>query len=144
LLAALLPLLMACQLTSPDEVDRSSSVARGSGGSAGHDMGTLDWGAPDSAAADAANREDTARDVPMDAAMLDQPVHRDSAGSEQAERSSGYDAAVDRLATDDRTSIDMLSVGLDSQAVDADQRYQDGADPTDQDQDRYQDRDDDR
>jgi hypothetical protein len=130
LLGALLPLLGACQLTSADEVDRSSTVSRGSGGSPGHDVGTSDWANWDSA--DSAQSEDAANDVPM----VDQAFRSDSLGLEPANIVTVYDLAADRFTADENPSIDLVSIDLvgldlDSQ-LDADQRSWDGAGPFDQ------------
>ena len=48
-----LPLLAACQLTNADEVSRSTTMSRGSGGSSGHDLVLRDAPAEDGLDADA-------------------------------------------------------------------------------------------
>jgi hypothetical protein len=91
----LLPFALGCQLTSADEVDRTPSIARGTGGSDGHDVGTV---------------SDASSDGPADV-----PSHNDSTTAEvgAADRYVVRDLAV----IDARAAIDTAASAIDASQV---------------------------
>jgi hypothetical protein len=83
-MSLVLPLAMACHLTSADEVSRPPTLGRGSGGSEGRDVALLDERTEDTPNGD--------------------PVHRDLA--DLADASPTADVAIDSSSRTDLSRID--------------------------------------
>lgn len=95
-ISLVLPLAMACQLTSADEAVRPPTIGHGSGGSVGHDVG----GEPD-------ERTEYRADAPAS--------RRDLAPStDVALATAGRDATVDRSVSNDLLQIDGIGWSIDS------------------------------
>lgn len=108
----------ACQLTSADQVQRSTNGAHGNGGALGRDLGIPDEAVDQTAqiaqtAQDGPNA-DQARDDVGDAAKADQGPARETAKPD----SGAYDAPVERTSAIDDSPSDALPGS--SAALDAD------------------------